>query len=188
MKPDKKYMPYTNDDLIFDTFEIETPFSKLNYGLTPIINIENDYFRSSEDIEIEDLRAKTINKALGGDEELYCYNKTSYMNLSNNFEVPTPTDILRNFDMDLNEEDLIAASSRKPNDDDNLNFNFDNKNFNNKNFNMPGYCSGEYVFDQIRRFNPMILNTLDSYRIPYPIARTLIIRIANLSNKYCYRE
>ena len=71
MKPDKKYMSLTNDDIIFDTFEVESPFCDLNYGLTPIVNIESNTFRTLEPCdEEEDLRKSSIDNALGGSEEL----------------------------------------------------------------------------------------------------------------------
>ncbi|WP_338587608.1 hypothetical protein QIT93_04595 [Clostridium baratii] len=292
MKPDKKYMSLTNDDIIFDTFEIESPFCDLNYGLTPIVNIESNTFRTLEPCdEEEDLRKSSIDKALGGNEELMCYNRDVYVDTLDNFEIPTPTEVLRGLDLDLNEDDLVRSSLREPQDFDNFevadNFErFDNlgefDNFesfdsleefdddimydlNNLRVEStpprpqpgrppvqpprpprppvepprpprppvepprpprppvepprpprppvepprpprppvqpprpprppvqpprpprpPRPCTGEFVFEQIRRNNPNILNTLNSFRVPPPIARTLIIRIANLTLQYC---
>ena len=296
MKPDKKYMSLTNDDIIFDTFEVESPFCDLNYGLTPIVNIESNTFRTLEpsdeaEDQDEDLRKSTIDKALGGNEELMCYNKDGYVDTSDNFEIPTPTEVLRGLDLDLNEDDLVRSSLREPQDFDNFeavdNFEeFDNledfddferfDNFegvnnleefddimydlNNSRVEStpprpqpgrppvqpprpqpgrppvqpprpqpgrppvqpprpprppvqpprpprppvqpprpprppvvppiivprpPRPCTGEFVFEQIRRNNPNILNTLSSFRVPPPISRALIIRIANLTLQYC---
>ena len=307
MKPDKKYMSLTNDDIIFDTFEVESPFCDLNYGLTPIVNIESNTFRTLEpsdeaEDQDEDLRKSTIDKALGGNEELMCYNKDGYVDTSDNFEIPTPTEVLRGLDLDLNEDDLVRSSLREPQDFDNFeavdNFEeFDNledfddferfDNFegvnnleefddimydlNNSRVEStpprpqpgrpprpqpgrppvqpprpqpgrppvqpprpqpgrppvqpprpprppvqpprpprppvqpprpprppvvppiivprpPRPCTGEFVFEQIRRNNPNILNTLSSFRVPPPIARALIIRIANLTLQYCFNR
>ncbi|MBS6042527.1 MAG: hypothetical protein KIA08_07530 [Clostridium baratii] len=270
MKPDKKYMSLTNDDIIFDTFEIESPFCDLNYGLTPIVNIESNTFRTLEPCdEEEDLRKSSIDKALGGNEELMCYNRDVYVDTLDNFEIPTPTEVLRGLDLDLNEDDLVRSSLREPQDFDNFevadNFeSFDNLEefdddimyaLNNLRVEStpprpqpgrppvqpprpprppvepprpprppvepprpprppvepprplrppvqpprpprppvqpprpprpPRPCTGEFVFEQIRRNNPNILNTLSSFRVPPPIARTLIIRIANLTLQYC---
>ena len=269
MKPDKKYMSLTNDDIIFDTFEVESPFCDLNYGLTPIVNIESNTFRTLEpsdeaEDQDEDLRKSTIDKALGGNEELMCYNKDGYVDTSDNFEIPTPTEVLRGLDLDLNEDDLVRSSLREPQDFDDFeavdNFEeFDNledfddferfDNFegvnnleefddimydlNNSRVEStpprpqpgrppvqpprpqpgrppvqpprpqpgrppvqppiivprpPRPCTGEFVFEQIRRNNPNILNTLSSFRVPPPIARALIIRIANLTLQYCFNR
>ena len=252
MKPDKKYMSLTNDDIIFDTFEIESPFCDLNYGLTPIVNIESNTFRTLEPCdEEEDLRKSSIDKALGGNEELMCYNRDVYVDTLDNFEIPTPTEVLRGLDLDLNEDDLVRSSLREPQDFDNFEVADNFERFNNlgefDNFESfdnleefdddimydlnnlrvestpprpqpgrppiqpprpprppvepprpprpprppvqpprpPRPCTGEFVFEQIRRNNPNILNTLSSFRVPPPIARTLIIRIANLTLQYC---
>ena len=273
MKPDKKYMSLTNDDIIFDTFEVESPFCDLNYGLTPIVNIESKTFRTLEPRnEEEDLRKSSIDKALGGNEELMCYNRDVYVDTSDNFEIPTPTEILRGLDLDLDEDELVRASLRQSQDfgefGNNPMYNLNNlsdqqgsgssnwggqqdsglNNFGGQqdsgldnfggqqssdlnNFSgqqgsgssnlggqqgsgssnqsvippiqplrpQPGRppiqpprpprpprpCTGEFVFEQIRRNNPNILNTLSSFRVPPPIARTLIIRIANLTLQYC---
>ena len=224
MKPDKKYMSLTNDDIIFDTFEVESPFCDLNYGLTPIVNIESNTFRTLEPCdEEEDLRKSSIDNALGGNEELMCYNKDVYVDTLDNFEIPTPTEVLRGLDLDLNEDDLVRASLRASQDFDDFE-EFDNLeefdddimyDLNNLRVEStpprpqpgkppvqpprpprppvqpprpprpPRPCTGEFVFEQIRRNNPNILNTLISFRVPPPIARTLIIRIANLTLQYC---
>ena len=244
MKPDKKYMSLTNDDIIFDTFEVESPFCDLNYGLTPIVNIESNTFRTLEPCdEEEDLRKSSIDNALGGNEELMCYNKDVYVDTLDNFEIPTPTEVLRGLDLDLNEDDLVRASLRASQDFDDFE-EFDNLeefdddimyDLNNLRVEStpprpqpgrppvqpprpprppvepprpprppvqpprpprppvqpprpprpPRPCTGEFVFEQIRRNNPNILNTLNSFRVPPPIARTLIIRIANLTLQYC---
>ena len=270
MKPDKKYMSLTNDDIVFDTFEVESPFCDLNYGLTPIVNIESNTFRTLEPCDKEeDLRKSSIDKALGGNEELMCYNRDVYVDTLDNFEIPTPTEVLRGFDLDLNEDELVRASLREYQDFDNFE-EFDNfETFDNldefddgsmydlDNLRVestpprpqpgrppvqpprpprppvepprpprppvqpprpprppvqpprpprppvqpprpprppvqpprpprpPRPCTGEFVFEQIRRNNPNILNTLSSFRVPPPIARTLIIRIANLTLQYC---
>lgn len=223
MKPDKKYMSLTNDDIVFDTFEVESPFCDLNYGLTPIVNIESNTFRTLEPCDNEeDLRKSSIDKALGGNEELMCYNRDVYVDTLDNFEIPTPTEVLRGLDLDLNEDDLVRASLRDPQDfeefdsfeefDDDIIYDLNNLRVEStpprpqpgrppvqpprppivvpippigQLPNRPRPCTGEFVFEQIRRNNPNILNTLSSFRVPPPIARALIIRIANLTLQYC---
>lgn len=227
MKPDKKYMSLTNDDIIFDTFEVESPFCDLNYGLTPIVNIESNTFRTLDSYDEEDLRKSSIDKALGGNEELMCYNKDIYVDTSDNFEIPTPTEVLRGLDLDLDEDELVRSSLREYQDFDNFEEFYDDTMYNLNNLRVestppmpqpgrppvqpprpprppvqpprpprppvqpprpprpPRPCNGEFVFEQIRRNNPAILNTLSSFRVPPPITRTLIIRIANLTLQYC---
>ncbi|MDQ0149685.1 hypothetical protein ACFO6R_15770 [Eubacterium multiforme] len=177
MKPDKKYMSIIDEENAFETFSVESPFKNLNSGWNPILNIDNSNFNNSrssasfiplnsplEENEV-DLRKQVINDVLEKSTELYSYNKVSNEDLEYNYNLPTPTDILRDFDMDLNEDELLGNLER-----------------------YPYKCNSEEIFQKIRRNNPMILKTLESYRIPFPIAKTLIKRIITLTNNYCNRE
>ncbi|MGG7078055.1 hypothetical protein [Clostridium sardiniense] len=175
MKPDKKYMSITDEENEFEAFEASAPYNNLNSGWAPIINvdsldIENFHGYRSNKIPYSlgsqiDLRDQAINDALGVSSELYSYNNTSSTPIDTTTGVPTPTDILREFDMDLDENELLGSYTR-----------YGKK------------CNPEQVFQRIRANNPLILKTMESYRIPFPIAKTLIKRIIALSNIYCSRE
>ena len=177
MKPDKKYMSIIDEENNFETFNVAYPFNNLNSGWNPTLNFDNFNLNNSrnsdsfinlsstiKENEI-DLRKQVINDVLEKSTELYSYNKGANEDLDYNYSVPTPTDVLRDFDMDLNEDELLGNLERYP-----YKFN------------------PEAIFQKIRRNNPMILKTLESYRIPFPIAKTLIKRIIVLTNNYCNRE
>ncbi|WP_024615201.1 hypothetical protein [Clostridium sp. Ade.TY] len=180
MKPDKKYMSFLEEDeTIFEPFDIDSSFRNLSSGFSPNIdpvnlNIEGFLNFDSKIPQILgsqfDLRKQAIEDALGNSNELYCYNKAISNEFESEFNVPIPTEILRNFDMDLDENDLL----------DNYNNNFRPINQNN--------CNPNEIFEKIRINNPMILKTMESYKIPFPIAKTLIKRIIKLTNMYCCRE
>lgn len=177
MKPDKKYMSIIDEENNFETFNVAYPFNNLNSGWNPTLNFDNFNLNNSrnsdsfinlsstiKENEI-DLRKQVINDVLEKSTELYSYNKGAIEDLDYNYSVPTPTDVLRDFDMDLNEDELLGNLER-----------------------YPYKCNPEAIFQKIRRNNPMILKTLESYRIPFPIAKTLIKRIIVLTNNYCNRE
>ncbi|MDO5038703.1 hypothetical protein [Clostridium sp.] len=179
MKPDKKYMYFLEEDEpIFETFNIDSSFRNLSSGFSPNVDsIKLDNFLNFDNKLPEgfgfqfDLRKQAIEDALGKNNELYCYNKAVSTELENEFNVPIPTEILRNFDMDLDENDLIDICN------------------DNKFRPVPqNKCNPNEIFEKIRVNNPMILKTMQSYRIPFPIAKTLIKRIIKLTNMYCYRE
>ncbi|MBW6408631.1 hypothetical protein [Clostridium weizhouense] len=76
--------------------------------------------------------------------------------------VLTPDEILRNFDLDLDESmDLERSCS-------------DN--------------SVNKIYAKIAKENSAIINTLSSYNIPSPVSRLIIKRIIKLSLKYCNEE
>ncbi len=175
MKPDKKYMSITDEENEFEAFEVSSPYNNFNSGWAPIISTDNLDTEDSHGYRSDkipyslgsqiDLRDQAINDALGVSSELYSYNNTSKTPIDVTTDIPTPTDILREFDMDLDENELLGSYTR-----------YGKK------------CNPEQIFQRIRVNNPLILRTLESYRIPFPIAKTLIKRIIALTNNYCNRE
>lgn len=179
MKPDKKYMSMNDEENQsesfengFEPFEVPKPYENLN-GWAPIINIDNlntdtlnNYISSKLPYSLGsqiNLSNENINDEPRSSSELYSYNNTSRTSLDHySYDIPTPTDILREFDMDLDENELLDS------------YIVFRKN-----------CNPEQVFQKIRVNNPLILKTMDSYRIPFPIAKTLIKRIITLTNNYC---
>lgn len=172
MKPDKKYMSMTDEENEFEPFEVTNPYNNLN-GWAPIINIDNintdslnNYISSKVPYSLGsqiNLSDENIDDNLRSSSELYSYNNTSRTSYNYyNDDVPTPTDILREFDMDLDENELLDSYTVYRKD-----------------------CNPEQIFQKIRVNNPLILRTMDSYKIPFPIAKTLIKRIITLTNNYC---
>ena len=148
------------------------PYNNLN-GWAPIINIDNintdslnNYISSKVPYSLGsqiNLSDENIDDNLRSSSELYSYNNTSRTSYNYyNDDVPTPTDILREFDMDLDENELLDSYTVYRKD-----------------------CNPEQIFQKIRVNNPLILRTMDSYKIPFPIAKTLIKRIITLTNNYC---
>lgn len=107
--------------------------------------------------------------------QLYCYynsfgncpgqntntNSNQSMNTTNskqNMSTPTPSEVLRSFDLDLDETTDLQ------------------RNYSNTDV--------DRIFSRIERRNPGIFATFSSYRIPYPIARVIIKRIIKLSLLY----
>lgn len=219
MKPDKKYMSMFEDELLFEPFYVDSSFRDLNSSLSSSINPINLNLEGFLNVNSEtprtigsqfDLRQEALKAALGEPQELYCYNRSVAPSLNNKYNLPMPTDILRDFDMDLDENDLINdydsreqfkptqpfpptiqpfPPSTKPLPPSTKPFPPTTKPFPPGPAPLPpGRCNPEVIFQRIRVNNPMILRTMSSYGIPFPIARTLIKRIIDLTNTYCRRE
>lgn len=100
--------------------------------------------------------------------ELYCYYSSfgdcDKKNSSRDLEmrVPSPSEILTNFNLDLDE--ITDLERQRPDNE------VDN------------------IFLQIERRNPGIIGTFSSYRIPYPIARVIIKRIIKLTLLYSKKK
>ncbi|AOR22859.1 hypothetical protein [Clostridium taeniosporum] len=178
MKPDKKYMNIQyNDELDYDFMPLKNTFNFRcnNSSLTPFFKVNNSIFADDYNNFDYNFRNDTESSNLFPDEtmesQLYCYTNqlekdTNYKNnmtLENDNDINdlTPDKILREFDLDLDEnEDLDRV---RP----------DNK--------------VNRIFFKIQRNNPNILNTFLRYGIPYPIAKIMIKRIIKLSLRY-YKE
>ena len=89
-------------------------------------------------------------------DDLYSYNESRYDN-NYIYNCINPIDILRNFDLNIDEYDTRANVS-------------DN--------------SIDNIFTSIEKNNPGILGTMKAYRIPYPIAKLIIKKIIFLTLKY----
>eukprot|EP00828_Plagiopyla_frontata_P017333 TRINITY_DN224_c0_g5_i1.p1 TRINITY_DN224_c0_g5~~TRINITY_DN224_c0_g5_i1.p1 ORF type:complete len:201 (+),score=37.92 TRINITY_DN224_c0_g5_i1:89-604(+) len=112
------------------------------------------------------------------EEQLYCY----YNEISNCYkgdveikrenmfeknekikvEIPLPSEILRNFDLELNEE--IDFEDNRIKDE------------------------VESIYSRIESSNPNVLDVLLDYKIPTPVAKLIAKRIVQLSLKYRARE
>ncbi|SFD33188.1 hypothetical protein [Clostridium uliginosum] len=101
--------------------------------------------------------------------ELYSYYNALNKNITNtntnensSMRILTPEEILRNFDLDLDENiDLERAC-----------------------------CNNDInkIYSEIEKKHPAILSTLSAYKIPYPISRVIIKRLIKLSLNYCSKE
>lgn len=77
-------------------------------------------------------------------------------------EIPSPSEMLRNFDLEIDEE-IDFNDSREKTDVDN-------------------------IYSRIESENPNVLGTLLNYNIPSPLAKLITKRIVQLSLKYQVRE
>jgi len=155
MNPDEKYMFQVNLD---DTDIKFVPPSFINKNLRTDItsNINNNH----------NLDLFSSEKGLP---ELCCYSDEPDHSTNRNVNmntvmdsIPTNFDVLRNFDLDLDEtEDLERVYS-----DNDVN----------------------KIYLKIEQKNPGIFATLYSYRIPRPIVRVIVKRLIKISLSYCHRD
>ncbi|GAA0077518.1 hypothetical protein UT300005_18960 [Clostridium sp. CTA-5] len=90
-------------------------------------------------------------------------SNTNNPNINNNIKrILTPDEILRSFDLDLDESMDLERNC----------------------------CDNDInkIYAKIEKENPAIINTLSSYNVPSPISRLIIKRIIKLSLKYCNKE
>lgn len=165
MKPDEKYMSQIkiDDDINFVPPSFSTSLFRKDYtdtnNITHKTNVYNTDYEMNNNNSSTDLFPSETEES-----QLYCYyssfgdcsEKNDKFNL--NMNIPTPSEILRNFDLDLDETtDLERCHSKSDVDK---------------------------IFAKIEKRNPGILATFASYRIPYPIAKVIIKRIIKLSLLY----
>src|SRR5471030_2273030 len=155
MNPDEKYMFQVNLD---DTDIKFVPPSFINKDLRADItsNIKNNH------------NLDLFSSEKGLPELCYYSNEPDYSTNRNvNMDtvmdsIPTNFDVLRNFDLDLDEtEDLERVYS-----DNDVN----------------------KIYLKIEQKNPGIFATLYSYRIPRPIVRVIVKRLIKISLSYCHMD
>lgn len=149
MKPDKKYMSQISIDDTDINF-IPPSFSKSlfrNESAAPNNNSSLDLFPSETKSS-----------------ELYCYYSSfndcdeKNSNTIQSMRIPTPSEILQNFDLDLDESEDLRRDGDK-NDVDR-------------------------IYLQMEKNNPGIFSTFSSYGIPSPITKVIIKRSIKLSLMY----
>ena len=176
MKPDKKYMNVQCDsNFDYDFVPLQNTFNfKCNHQtLNPFFTINNSIFNTNTNDFNTSFRSDSDSSNLFPDEteqsQLHCYINQLDENSCKNRSIEkkdilnelTPDNILRGFDLDLNEnEDLERVNS-----DNDIN----------------------RIYLKIEEKNPNLIATLSLYGIPYPIARVIIKRIIKLSLQY-YKE
>lgn len=188
MYPNVKFMN-ESDDLIFTPFEIN---SSLNNGLFVSEEFIEEFRTSSisENPLTFDFREIILSSNITNKEEelkelislyendprltkdiLKCHNLYSEDLSSNLRSIPSECDILRELNLDINEEilelerdfeDVYELEARTPNT-----------------------CNAEVIFNKMMRTNPRIMGVLTTYKIPFPVAKTLIKQIINFTIFNC---
>ena len=154
MKPDKKYMSQIS---VADTDINFTPpsFSKSLFRNEPNVPYNNN---SSLDLFPSETESS----------QLYCYyssfNDCDEKNskIIPSMRIPTPSEILQNFDLDLDETDDLERDGSKG--------------------------DVNRIYTQIEKNNPSIFTTFSSYGIPSPITKVIIKRSIKLSLMYYNKE
>ncbi|MGL4851015.1 MAG: hypothetical protein ACRC28_19175 [Clostridium sp.] len=189
MYPDLKFMNSSNDDIAFAPLEnieinngffipeefieefrtssISTNPLKFDFRETLInANIEN------KEEELKDLIAlyESDPEVLRGD--LKSYNDApSEFSFENLITTPLSSDILRELDLDVDEEVLelnkdfeegYALESRYPNK-----------------------CNPNIIFNNILNSNPRIMNIFQAYRVPFPVSKQIIMQVINATIRQC---
>lgn len=150
MKPDEKYMSQISIDDMDITF-VPPSFATSLFRNEPNVN-------NSTDSSLELFPSETKSS------QLYCYyssfNDCDKKNskIISTMRIPTPSEILQNFDLDLDESEDLERDDSK-NDVDR-------------------------IYLQIEKKNPSILATFSAYGIPIPITRVIIKRLIKLSLLY----
>lgn len=191
MYPDLKFMN-ANDDLIFAPLETHNTLNNglfiseefieefrtssisenpLNFDFREII-LSSDI--TNKDEELKDLLIAYENDSRITKELLKSYNLNSSELTSNLINVPLECDILRELDLDIDEE--VLELERTFEDDYELQTRYPNK------------CNNEVIFNKILQSNPRIIQVLQSYRIPFPVAKTLMKQIIGLTINYCNNQ
>lgn len=150
MNPDKKYM----SEASLDDYDIKF--------VPPAFIYKGPYKDISPN---EDTRNLDLFPSKTGFPELCHYsdeldnslNKEFGVNIADN-SVPTTFDVLRNLDLDLNEEEDLGRA----NHDNDVN----------------------KIYSKIEQRHPGIFATLYSYRIPRPIVRVIVKRLIRLTLSY----
>lgn len=149
MKPDKKYMSQISID---DTDINFTPpsFSK------SLFRDESSAPNNNSSLDLFPSETKSS--------QLYCYYSSfndcdeKNANIIPSMRIPTPSEILQNFDLDLDETEDLGRDDSK-NDVDK-------------------------IYLQMGKNNPGIFTTFSSYGIPSPITKVIIKRSIKLSLMY----
>lgn len=157
MKPDKKYMSQVSKN---DTKEFNFTPPVFNASLFRDESLKNN--NNSDDYSSNLFPSETQSS------ETRCYyndfddysNENS--NITYNSIMPSPFDILRNFDLDLDETTDLER--------DCYNTDIDK------------------IYLEIEQNNPGILSTLCEYGIPCPISKVIIKRLIKLSLLYCNKK
>lgn len=152
MKPDKKYMAESSSDNL-DIHFVPPTFSS---------EFRQDSLKDQNPNEFLDLYPSETEN-----EFLYCYYSSfgdcnNNVTVNSNARVPMPSEVLMNFDLDLDEStDLERAC-----------------------------CENDVngIYDLIVKNNSGIFSTLSAYRIPSPIAKILVRRLIKLTLSYCEKE
>jgi len=155
MNPDEKYMFQVNLD---DTDIKFVPPSFINKDLRADItsNVNNNH-----NLDLFSSEKGLPELCYYSNEPDYSTNRNVNMNTVMD-SIPTNFDVLRNFDLDLDEtEDLERVYS-----DNDVN----------------------KIYLKIEQKNPGIFATLYSYRIPRPIVRVIVKRLIKISLSYCHRD
>lgn len=188
MYPDLKFMN-ANDDLIFAPLEIHNTLNNglfiseefieefrtssisenpLNFDFREII-LSSDI--TNKDEELKDLIDLYENDSRVTKDTLKSYNLNSTELTSNTITLPLECDILRELDLDIDEE--VLELERNFEDTYELQTRYPNK------------CNTEVIFNKISKTNPRIIQVLQTYRIPFPVAKTLMKQIIGLTINYC---
>lgn len=191
MYPDLKFMN-ANDDLIFAPLETHNTLNNglfiseefieefrtssisenpLNFDFREII-LSSDI--TNKDEELKDLITAYENDSRITKDLLKSYNLNSSELTSNSINIPLECDILRELDLDIDEE--VLELERNFEDDYELETRYPNK------------CNNEVIFNKILKSNPRIIQVLQSYRIPFPVAKTLMKQIIGLTINYCNNQ
>lgn len=149
MKPDKKYMSQISIDDTDINF-IPPSFSKSLF--------RNESSVPNNDSSLDLFPSETKSS------QLYCYYSSfndcdeKNANIIPSMRIPTPSEILQNFDLDLDETEDLGRDGSK-NDVD-------------------------MIYLQMEKNNPGIFTTFSSYGIPSPITKVIIKRSIKLSLMY----
>ncbi|MGL4876197.1 MAG: hypothetical protein ACRC30_16270 [Clostridium sp.] len=189
MYPDLKFMNSSTDDITFTPLEnieinngffipeefieefrtssISTNPLKFDFRETLInSNIENKEEELKDLMELYESDLDILR------DNLKSYNSSpSEFSFENLITTPLTSDILRELDLDINEEILelnrdfeetYALESRYPNK-----------------------CNPNIIFNNISNSNPRLMNILRAYNIPFPVSKQIIMQVINATINHC---
>ncbi|MGL5648534.1 MAG: hypothetical protein ACRDDY_11860 [Clostridium sp.] len=188
MYPDLKFMNSSNDNIVF--FPLEN-ISINNGFFTPEEFIEE--FRTSATSVNPlkfDFRETLINSNIDNKEEelkelisyyesdsnvlrsnLKSYNDNSNHSFESSTNIPLSSDILRELDLNIDEEILELDKEFEEN------YTLESR--------YPNKCNPNIIFNNIIQYKPRIMSIFNAYKVPMPVAKQLMMQIINSTIKQC---
>ena len=142
---------------------------------------------NSDDEDLKELLENYKNDSENYRDELKCYNSEDRTIFNSYLSIPTDSSILRELDLDIDEEVLELERD--------LENSYEFELRNPQKFQpffppvlppkVPQRCNPEIIFRRIEANNPRVLRTLQSFRMPYPVAKRITKQIISLTLSYC---